>query len=248
MSSAGAVAAFRAARGDPSLVVIDGFHALKHAWRFGARPSLVVTVDRDHLATLVARLAPDVAPILDVATDMDADLFARLGARPHTTGVAAIATRPSDSAADLLADDGAAPIVLLEAPRGLGNVGACVRVAAAAGAAAVLTTGERDPWAPEAVRGSAGLHFALPVVRVRWPLAIERPLIAMDPDGDPFSASAIPPGAVIAFGNERGGLTDEVARSAQARLRLPMREGVSSLNLAASVSAVLYAWRLDQMK
>jgi len=48
----------------------------------------------------------------------------------------------------------------------MGNVGACVRVAAAAGAAAVLTTGENDPWFPDAVRGAAGLHFALPVAAV----------------------------------------------------------------------------------
>jgi tRNA G18 (ribose-2'-O)-methylase SpoU len=33
---------------------------------------------------------------------------------------------------------------------------------------------------------------------------------------------------------------------ADAVVRLPMREGVSSLNLATAVAAVLYAWRLDQ--
>jgi TrmH family RNA methyltransferase len=31
-------------------------------------------------------------------------------------------------------------------------------------------TGDVDPWAPEALRGSAGLHFALPVLRVDGPL------------------------------------------------------------------------------
>ena len=58
-----------------------------------------------------------------------------------------------------------APSLLLEAPRHLGNLGACVRVAAAAAPASpVLTTGEQDPWHPDALRGSAGLHFALPPV------------------------------------------------------------------------------------
>ena len=32
----GLVARFRAARHDPTLVVLEGFHALKHALRFGA--------------------------------------------------------------------------------------------------------------------------------------------------------------------------------------------------------------------
>ena len=49
----------------------------------------------------------------------------------------------------------------------MGNMGACVRVAAAADAAGVLTTGGNDPWHPDALRGAAGLHFALPVAADR---------------------------------------------------------------------------------
>ncbi len=56
--------------------------------------------------------------------------------------------------------------MLLEDPRHFGNLGAVIRVAAAAEAAGVLTTGRQDPWDPVAVRGSAGLHFALPVARL----------------------------------------------------------------------------------
>jgi hypothetical protein len=48
-------------------------------------------------------------------------------------------------------------------------------------------------------------------------------------------------GAVLAFGTERGGLTDALLARADARVALPMQPGVSSLNLATSVSAVLYA-------
>ena len=66
----------------------------------------------------------------------------------------------------LLGDRRAAPIVLLEDPRDLGNMGACVRVAAAADIAGVLSTGSHDPWHPDALRGAAGLHFALPVARL----------------------------------------------------------------------------------
>ena len=46
----------------------------------------------------------------------------------------------------MLADARDAPVVLLEDPRDLGNMGACVRVAAAADAAGVLSTGSHDPW------------------------------------------------------------------------------------------------------
>ncbi len=126
----------------------------------------------------------------------------------------------------------------------MGNMGACVRVAAAADAAAVLTTGSNDPWHPEAVRGAAGLHFALPVAAVDRLPGGDRPLVAIDPEGEELDPRALSPRAILAFGTERYGLSDELLERADARLAIPMREGVSSLNLATAVSAVLFAQRL----
>jgi TrmH family RNA methyltransferase len=123
-------------------------------------------------------------------------------------------------------------------------MGACVRVAAAADAAAVLTTGEHDPWHPDALRGAAGLHFALPVARVGALPAADRPLVAIDPEGSELSAGDLPPRAILAFGTERHGLSDELLERADARLGIPMRDGVSSLNLATAVAAVLFSQRL----
>lgn len=54
-------AAFAAARDDPSLAILEGFHTLKHALRFGASVTHVVTSDPAELAALAAALAPDVA-------------------------------------------------------------------------------------------------------------------------------------------------------------------------------------------
>ena len=114
-----------------------------------------------------------------------------------------------------------------------------MRVAAAAGAAAVLTTGERDPWDPAALRGSAGLHFALPVGRADPAALGERPLVVLDPGGEELAK--LPDGALLAFGTERHGVSAELAARADARVRIPMRAGVSSLNLATAVAVVLYA-------
>ena len=113
-------------------------------------------------------------------------------------------------------------------------------LAAAAGAAGVITTGVQDPWHPDALRGSAGLHFALPVARSRVIRTGDRQLIALDPEGEPLSAS-LPERAILAFGTERAGLSDELLARADARLALPMSPGVSSLNLATAVSGVLFA-------
>ena len=72
----------------------------------------------------------------------------------------------------------------------------------------------------------------------------DRPLIAIDPGGDDLRPAQLPPRAVLAFGTERYGLSAGLLDRADARLGIPMRAGVSSLNLATAVAAVLFAQRL----
>ncbi len=236
---------FRAARRAQDLALLEGFHALKHALRFGADVIEAVALDPGELERLAADLAPDLAGSLAARTvPVSAELLAQLVPHAPRTGVVAIARRPVVEVAAVLAAERPAAVVLLEDPRTMGNMGACVRVAAAADAAAVLTTGENDPWHPEALRGAAGLHFALPVARVDSLPEAGRPLIAIDPDGERLGESALDPRAILAFGTERYGLSDALLERADARLAIPMREGVSSLNLATTVAAVLFSQRL----
>jgi RNA methyltransferase, TrmH family len=236
---------FRTARRDPELTVVEGFHALKHALRFGAELVEAVAVDPPALERMAADLAPDLEGQLAGRVErVDKGTLADLVPLVPHTGVAAIARRPRVDLAAALADRAPAPVVLLEQPRNMGNIGACIRVAAGAGAAAVIATGENDPWHPDAVRGAAGLQFALPVAAVESLPASDRPLLAVDPEGEELAPGLVPPRAVLAFGTERHGLSGEVVERAEARVAIPMREGVSSLNLATSVAIVLFFMRL----
>jgi TrmH family RNA methyltransferase len=246
--TAAVVRRFHEARRDAGLVVLQGFHALKHALRFGAKVELVACMDRERLALLAQGLAPDLAErVAGPVVELPEEAFRRLGPYVPHTGVVSIARREPGDALVLLADSRPAPVVLLEDPRHLGNLGAVIRVAAAAQAAGVLSTGRQDPWDPVAVRGSAGLHFALPVARAeRLRDTGGRPLVAMDPGGEPLRPQEVPERAVLAFGTERHGLSPDLLERADLRLALPMREGVSSLNLATSVAATLYALALSR--
>jgi len=235
---------FRTARRDPELAVLEGFHALKHALRFGAEVLEAVAADPGQLGELAAELAPDLGErLVERTIPVDAEVVAELVPQAPRTGVVAIARRPVVDLEALLADGREAPLVLLEDPRTMGNMGACVRVAAAADAAGVLTVGPNDPWHPDALRAAAGLHFALPVAAVAEPPASDRPLVAIDPGGEDLRPAELPPRAILAFGTERYGLSEELLERADARLGIPMREGVSSLNLATAVAAVLFAQR-----
>jgi TrmH family RNA methyltransferase len=244
--TASLVRRFHEARRHADLVVLQGFHALKHALRFGACVEVVACSDMEELERLLCGFAPELrATVQRLVVPLDLEAFKRLGPYVPHTGVVSIARRASVDPHALLAGDSDAPVVLLEDPRHFGNLGAVIRVAAAVEAAGVLTTGRQDPWDPVAVRGSAGLHYALPVARVHELPRTDRPLLAFDPAGEPLRAELIPKRALLAFGTERDGLSDELLHRADARLRLPMREGVSSLNLATSVAAVLYSLRLS---
>jgi TrmH family RNA methyltransferase len=236
---------FRRARRERDQVVIEGFHALKHALRFGAELVEAVAVDPASLDAMAAELAPDLAGQLAGRVErVDKETLANLVPLLPHTGVAAIARRPRVDLEAALADPVPAPAILLEQPRNMGNIGACIRVSAGGGAAAVITTGANDPWHPDAVRGAAGLQFALPVAKVEALPQSDRPLLAIDPEGEELAPGLIPPRAILAFGTERHGLSGEVFERAEARVAIPMRPGVSSLNLATSVAIVLFFMRL----
>jgi TrmH family RNA methyltransferase len=240
---------FGRARRDPSLAVLEGFHPIKHALRFGAHLLEVVCTDQAELDRIAAQLAPDLSRRLRaLSRRVEPAVFEQLAPLAPSTGVIGLAERPLVYPSAVLADGRPEPVVLLEDPRDLGNMGACVRVAAAADIAGVLTTGSHDPWHPDALRGAAGLHFALPVCRLPQLAELEgldRRLLAVDPDGAPLAPSELPARALLAFGSERRGLSHELLARAEARISIPMRPGVSSLNLATAVAAVLFSWRLD---
>jgi TrmH family RNA methyltransferase len=236
---------YRAARRDRRLAVLEGFHALKHALRFGAEVLEAVASEPQRLEELARELAPDLAGALaERVAPVAPEVLAELAPQAPRTGVVAIARRPRVDPGAALADPRPAPLVLLEDPRTMGNMGACVRVAAAADAAGVLTTGPNDPWHPDALRGAAGLHYALPVAALEALPECDRPLVAIDPGGEGLRPAALPARAILAFGTERHGLSEALLARADARLGIPMRAGVSSLNLATAVAAVLFAQRL----
>ncbi|MFC8453412.1 TrmH family RNA methyltransferase [Kitasatospora sp. NPDC057223] len=229
----------------PGTVLLDGFHALKHALRFGGDVRYVLTADRAGLLALAAELADDVSERLAaLAVEVPAPLLRTVLAKVHPTGVAALAVRP-DRAANLAAlapTPRRAPVVVLENPRNQGNVGAVIRLAAGFGATGVVTTGDLDPWHPGVVRGSAGLHFATAVERLTLPELPPGPLYVLDPEGSDIRSVSVPDDALLAFGSERHGVSAELRGRATRLVAVPMQPGVSSFNLATSVAMGLFHW------
>ncbi|MGW6272550.1 MULTISPECIES: TrmH family RNA methyltransferase [unclassified Streptomyces] len=228
-----------------SSVLLDGFHAIKHALRFAARVSSVLTGDKAAVLALCDELAPDVREALDaLLVQVPESTLRGLVPRLHPTGVAALAVRPSRTAnLEALARlPRTAPVVVLDDPRNLGNAGAVIRLAAGFGATGVVTTGTLDPWHPTVVRGGAGLHFATAVERMDVSALPPGPVFALDAEGEDIRGLKLPDDAVLAFGSERSGLSAPLRERADHLVSLPMRPQVSSYNLATSVGMTLFHW------
>jgi len=130
-----------------------------------------------------------------------------------------------------------------------GNAGSIIRAADAAGADAVVFSGDSvDPLNPKAVRATVGSLFHLPVIVERDFAAVAAALrdrgaslLAADGAGevDLFEADLSGPTAWL-FGNEAHGL-GVWAELADARVAIPIYGRAESLNLATAAAVCLYA-------
>ena len=245
--------AFQRARKADDLAIIEGVQAAKHAVRFEAEVHKYITYDINSLQKLLAEIAEDVKnTILENIAVVDEQTFNKLSPQPPRTGLIAMAQRRNYLWQEVAPNR---PVVFLEDPRDLENIGAVIRVAAAADAAAVIISGSADIWHPAVIRGAAGLHWAIPVFdnssgdlqqneksisEMLRSTQTDRKLIALDPTGDDINDIQIPKSSILIFGTERHGISKKLLAQSDEIVRLPMKKGVSSLNLATSVAATLY--------
>jgi TrmH family RNA methyltransferase len=231
----------RSARsGKGSEVLVEGLHAIKHAFRFNAEQVLLICCSKEELNNLVEQLCPDLKKYFAQAEEVG-DKFDQLTESEIRTGILGIFLKPTlatmeESGVHLLLDD----------PRDLDNIGAVVRVIAAAGVHSLIITGDSNPWNFRAIRAGAGLQFAIPIynLSINEIIKINLPIICFDERGQELDSKLkadLPKGAIYVFGSERAGISPELKVLSNKIVRLPMQEGVSSLNLATSVAAALYS-------
>jgi RNA methyltransferase, TrmH family len=191
-------------------------------------------------------------------------LFEGIADTEHPQGVAALVTPRTFSFDDISrrAANGAAPlIVVLAGVQDPGNVGTILRAAAAFGATAAVASpsgqsGSASPFSPKALRASAGAALHLPLLAgVALPILLAQLRVAgiqslasssresrdesEQPLLTPWQVNWRQPVALL-IGNEGQGLPEEIERSADARIRIPMSCSVESLNAAAAAAVLFY--------
>lgn len=146
--------------------------------------------------------------------------------------------------------EGARLIAILHEVRDPGNAGTVLRAADAAGADAVIFSGESiDPWHPKVVRATTGSLFHLPVaVAASLDSAVtaarnaQLSVYAADVHGEELTATggALATPVAWVFGNEARGLTAAERALTDRAWRLPIYGQAESLNLATAASVLLY--------
>jgi tRNA G18 (ribose-2'-O)-methylase SpoU len=210
-------------------------------------------------ALMSERWASSMADLVDLVPDVDVPLYigsealleSVTGFHVHRGALAAMGRLPPTSVTELVRR--AARIVVLEDVNSHTNLGAIFRCAAGLGMDAVLLSPScTDPLYRRSVRVSMGEVFAIPYARFeKWPGGLREltdagfRILALTPD-----PSAVPIDDItdirdadklaLLLGAEGPGLSQSVIALATASVRVPMYNGVDSLNVAAAAAVACY--------
>ncbi|HKQ94855.1 MAG TPA: RNA methyltransferase [Aestuariivirgaceae bacterium] len=238
--------ASRKGREQEGLFVAEGVQMATKARAHDFTPRFVL-VERG------AETAPGVADIMAWAGDqgarvasVTAGLMSRLTGKDNPQPVLlACAIRQADLPGPAATSKGTS--LALAGIRDPGNLGTIIRTAEATGVERVILVGPScDAFAPEAVRASTGSIFAIPIVMAEtesfasWAGAWPGDRIGLDATTrDTYRRSYRRP-VLVMLGSESGGLPPELRHLCTRLVRIPMRPGVESLNVAAATAVMLY--------
>jgi len=234
------------ARGGDTLVLAEGRRQLERALAAGLRVTHVYAAPGLFLGpgdeALVRAAELRGARIVELGVDA----FRSIAGRARPDGIAAVVERPRVTLDDLPPEGLIAVAAGIERP---GNLGAVVRTAEAAGAAALVACdAATDPFHPESVRGSIGTVFTLPVACASgadtraWARDHGVRLVVTTPDGDRpvWGADFAAPGTAVVVGGERYGVGAAWLAAADETVRIPMAGSADSLNVAVAAGIVLF--------
>lgn len=193
----------------------------------------------------------DLSPVYAAAQDV---LEQTTGFHVHRGMLASFHRRPLPDVSAILA--GSRRVAILEDVNNHTNLGAIFRGAAALGMDAVLLSpSSADPLYRRSVRVSMGEVFAVPYAKLEpWPAALDEvrragfTVLALTPAADALPIQRLDAGQrarpALLLGAEGSGLSEQALAASDARVVIPMRAGVDSLNVAAAAAVAF--WELSR--
>ncbi len=231
--------------GGRGLVIAEGTVVVRRLLASAYPPRALLGVERR-----IDELAPDLADVPVPAYVTSAEVMAEVVGFHLNRGVLAVADRaPQPDADEILARSRV--VAVLEGVGDHENIGALFRNAAALGVDGVLLgAGCADPLYRRSVRVSMGNVLRVPFAALTpWPSGLERVraagfrVAALTPRADARTLREVAADGgrtALLLGSEGPGLTAEALDSADVAVRIPMSEGVDSLNVATAAAVAFY--------
>ncbi|WP_027468087.1 TrmH family RNA methyltransferase [Deefgea rivuli] len=218
--------------------ILDGAHLLS-AWLDADRTLKRVFISevgaaRVEIQVLLKRID---CPVTYLSTA----LFAQLTDLPSASGVLALVAIPP-----AVIPQSSGFVLLLDGVQDPGNVGAILRTAQAAGVEQVLLSAQcADVWSPKVLRAGMGAQAVLPLLEhadLSWFAEQFNGQIAatlLDGAVDLYAAK-LQGSLALVLGSEGLGVSAELAEKATLRLKIPMADGIESLNVGHAAAICLY--------
>lgn len=232
-------------------MILEGPRTVSEALATGIEPSVVVVaesaMDAPAVRDVLDRLVPGVEVV--VLTDQALESVApAVSPQP----MLALVARPRVELPELLAQDDL--VLVLVGVADPGNTGTIIRTAEACAARCVVVVGGADPWAPKAVRASAGSVLRVPVVSASRADAVLEALrvagatiVAADSsEGEPHDSGVLAGGhspVALVLGSESHGLERSIYELVDHRARIPMAGDAESLNVAMAATLLAFEYR-----
>jgi TrmH family RNA methyltransferase len=137
-----------------------------------------------------------------------------------------------------------------------GNLGTIIRTAEAAGATGLFVLGpDCDPYDPATIRASMGSLFSQKLIKCSphefagWAKSQRVAIVASSPTGlMDYKALRYRFPATIVIGSEKRGLSEHLLKCADFVVRIPMRGGCDSLNVAVASGILLFEMASQQRR
>ncbi len=181
---------------------------------------------------------------------LSSELFSKLSPSKSPQGILAICSIPKYSQEMFLSlVKGDRNILLIDRVQDLGNLGNIIRTGYAGHIGGLLLVkGSGDIFSPQVIRSSANTCFKIPYMIVDSDKEamdilseLNFKLVASDMSGKvEFRDLEIKESICIAVGNEGKGLSREILDRADYVVRIPMQEGLESLNVSVATALLIY--------
>ena len=217
----------------------------------GFEPSLVAVSERALGDSAVEAVLSRLSARVDVLVVADSAFDSLAPAASPQPMLAVLARPEAKIPASMRADDLVLVLVGVADP---GNTGTIIRGARACAACCVVVVGGADPWAPKAVRASAGSALRVPIAWTRDAgealealRAAGATIVAADVrSGVPHYSGVLAGGAgpvAVVVGSEAHGLDRSVGGLVDHWVRIPMADGTESLNVAMAATLLAFEYR-----